>query len=382
VSLKQCFNTQQFRKLAKRRLPGPIFHYIDGAADDEVTYRRNTAAYDQCDLVPSVLAGVESVDMKTRVMGIDLDLPLFLSPTALQRLFHHDGERAVGRAAEAHGTLFGISSLATVGIEEIARTIKTPKIFQLYYHKDKDLTYGMIERCKQSGFDALALTVDTIVGGNRERDLVTGFTSPPRLTPRSVFSFATHPAWTVNYLFREPFELSNLKDHIPEGSNVSVSVSDYFSSMLDQSMDWDAAADIRERWGGPFCLKGVMSVEDARRAVEIGASAIMVSNHGGRQLDGSRAPFDQLAEIIDAVGSDIDVICDGGIQRGTHVLKALSLGATACSGGRWYLYALAAAGQQGVEKALSNMRAEIERDMKLMGARSITDLGRHNLRWR
>ena len=382
MSLKQCFNTQQFRKLAKRRLPGPIFHYIDGAADDEVTYRRNTAAYDQCDLVPSVLAGVESIDMKTRVMGIELDLPLFLSPTALQRLFHHDGERAVGRAAEAYGTLFGISSLATVGIEEIARTIKTPKIFQLYYHKDKDLTYGMIERCKQSGFDALALTVDTIVGGNRERDLVTGFTSPPRLTPRSVLSFATHPAWTANYLFREPFELSNLKDHIPEGSNVSVSVSDYFSSMLDQSMDWDAAADIRERWGGPFCLKGVMSVEDARRAVDIGASAIMVSNHGGRQLDGSRAPFDQLAEIIDAVGSDIDVICDGGIQRGTHVLKALSLGAKACSGGRWYLYALAAAGQQGVEKALSNMRTEIERDMKLMGARSVADLGRHNLRWR
>lgn len=382
MTLKQCFNTQQFRKLAKRRLPGPIFHYIDGAADDEVTYRRNTEAYDQCDLVPSVLAGVDTIDMKTRVMGIDLDLPLFLSPTALQRLFHHEGERAVGRAAEAYGSLFGISSLATVSIEEVGSRIKTPKIFQLYYHKDKELTYGMIERCKAAGFDALALTVDTIVGGNRERDLVTGFTSPPRLTPKSLLSFASHPQWTLNYLFREPFELSNLKEHIAEGSNVSVSVSEYFSSMLDQSMDWDAAADIRERWGGPFCLKGIMSVRDARRAVEIGATAIMVSNHGGRQLDGSRAPFDQLAEIIDAVGSDIDVICDGGIQRGTHVLKALSLGAKACSGGRWYLYALAAAGQAGVEKALANMRAEIERDMKLMGARSIADLGRHNLRWR
>jgi len=382
MNLNDCFNTEQFRKLAKRRLPGPIFHYIDGAADDEITRRRNTAAYDDCDLVPNVLAGVESIDMSTTVMGKKLDMPLFLSPTALQRLFHYQGERAVGRAAERYGTLFGISSLATVSIEEIGESLNTPKIFQLYYHKDKGLTYGMIERCKAAGFDAIALTVDTIVGGNRERDLVTGFTSPPKLTLASLLSFATHPAWALNYLLREPFELSNLKDHIAEGSNVSVTVSDYFSTMLDQTMDWDAAADVRKRWGGEFCLKGIMSVEDARRAVDIGATAIMVSNHGGRQLDGSRAPFDQLAEIVDAVGDKIDVICDGGITRGTHVLKALSLGAKACSGGRWYLYALAAAGQAGVERALENMCTEIERDMKLMGARSVADLGRHNLRFR
>ena len=382
ITLSDCYNTAQFRRLAKARLPGPIFHYIDGAADDEVTYRRNTEAYEACDLVPNVLTGVEHIDLSTSVMGIPMDMPLFLSPTALQRLFHHDGERAVGRAAEAFNTLFGISSLATVGIEEIGKTICTPKIFQLYYHTDKALTWGMIDRCLEAGFDALALTVDTIVGGNRERDLWTGFTSPPRLTPSSLVSFATHPSWTLNYLLRERFELSNLKDHIPEGSNVSISVSDYFSTMLDQTMDWDAAAEVRKRWCRAFCLKGIMSVEDARKAVDIGADAIMVSNHGGRQLDGSRSPFDQLAEIVDAVGDQIDVICDGGIQRGTHVLKALSVGAKACSGGRWYLYALAGAGQAGVQRALTNMQSELVRDMKLMGAKTVGDLSRANLRFR
>ena len=382
MKLRDCHNVDQFRRLATRRLPGPIFHYIDGAADDEVTYRRNTAAYEACDLVPDVLAGVEQVDMTVEVMGQKLAMPLFLSPTALQRLFHWRGEFAVGAAAEQFETLFGISSLATASIEDIAAAITTPKLFQLYFHKDRELTFEMVARCKSAGFDALALTVDTIVGGNRERDLVTGFTSPPRLTPGSLASFALHPRWTWNYLFRESFELSQLKHYIGEGSSLSISVADYFSKMLDQSMSWDDAAEVRERWGGPFCLKGVMSVEDARRAVDMGADAIMISNHGGRQLDGSRAPFDQLKEILDAVGGEIEVICDGGIRRGTHVLKAMALGATACSGGRWYLYALAAAGQAGVEQSLANMKSEIERDMKLMGVRSLAELTPDKLRWR
>ncbi len=382
MRLDQCHNVEDFRRLAKARLPGPVFHYIDGAADDEVTRRRNTAAYEACDLVPSVLAGVAEIDTSVMVMGKRISMPLFLSPTALQRLFHWRGERAVAAAVEKFDTWFGISSLATVSIEEIGRTIASPKLFQLYVHKDKGLNAAMIAACKAAKFDAIALTVDTIVGGNRERCLRTGFTSPPRITPSSALSFAMHPRWTLDYLLREPFELSNLKDHLDEGSRKSMSVGDYFTKMLDQSLDWKTAEAIRADWGGEFCLKGIMSVGDARRAVDIGATAIMVSNHGGRQLDGSRAPFDQLAEIVDAVGDRIDVICDGGITRGSHVLKALSVGAKACSGGRLYLYALAAAGQAGVERALGNLQSEIVRDMKLMGVKSVADLGRGNLRWR
>ncbi len=382
MGLNDCNNVDDFRELARRRLPGPIFHYIDGAADDELTKDRNTSAFADCDLLPNVLAGVEEVDLSTTVMGRRMDMPLFFSPTALQRLFHWQGERAVAAAAQKYGVYFGISSLATVSIEEIGRMGDNPKLFQLYIHKDKGLNHAMIEACKAAKFDAIALTVDTIVGGNRERCLQTGFTSPPRVTPSSALSFAAHPAWTLNYLLREKFELSNLKDHVAEGTNVALSVADYFNTMLDQSMDWKTAEAVRVQWGGEFCLKGIMSVEDAKRAVDIGATAIMVSNHGGRQLDGSRAPFDQLAEICDAVGDKIDVICDGGIRRGSHVLKALSVGAKACSGGRMYLYALAAAGQPGVERIMGRLRAEIERDMKLMGARSVSDLGRSNLRWR
>ena len=382
MRLKHCHNTRDFRELARRRLPSPIFHYIDGAADDESTLRRNTEAYSSCDLVPNVLRGVEHVDLSTRVMGLELDMPLFLSPTALQCLFHHEGEMAVGKAAEQFGTLFGLSSLGTTGIEDIGTMINTPKLFQLYVHKDKGLTRNMIDRCKAANFDAMALTVDTAVGGNRERDRVTGFTVPPKLTVRSLLSFASHPAWALNYFLHGGFQLPQLQDYVSEGSRTSLSIASYFNTMLDQSMDWQAAEDIARYWEKPFVIKGIMSVEDARKAADIGAAAIMISNHGGRQLDGSRAPFDQLAEIVDAVGDRIDVICDGGIQRGTHVLKALSLGAKACSGGRLYLYALAAAGRAGVEQALGNLRSEMERDMKLMGCKTISELNRSNLRFR
>lgn len=383
MRLSDCHNVRDFRELARRRLPAPVFHYIDGGADDEVTLARNTAAFDDVDLVPDVLKGLETVDLSVEVLGRRIAMPLMLSPTALQRLFHWQGERAVGREADAFGTWFGISSLATIALEEIGARVRAPKMFQLYVHRDEGLNAALIDRAKAAGFDALTLTVDTAVGGNRERCLKTGFTSPPRLTPASLLSYARRPGWVWNFLVRERFRLPNLETHVAAGTRTAMSVGDYFTKMLDPRLDWKAAERIRVRWGDrPFCLKGVMSVADARRAIDIGASAIMVSNHGGRQLDGARAPFDQLAEIVDAVGDRIEVILDGGVRRGTHVLKALALGARAVSGGRLYLYALAAAGEAGVMRALRLLRDEIERDMKLMGVARVADLGRGHLRWR
>lgn len=379
MRLRDCYNTEDFRRLAKRRLPSPLFHYIDGGADDEVTLKRNTAAFESCDLVPDVLTGIDSVDLSTTVLGQELRLPLFMSPTAMQRLFHHDGERAIARVAERLGTMYGVSTIGTRSIEELGELTNGPKLFQLYIHRDKGLTRDLIERCKAARFDALALTVDTIVSGNRERDYHTGMTTPPKLTPRSLLSFAMHPRWSLNYLFRERFEIANVAKYIRQGTDITSSVIDYLNDQLQPRITWQDAAEVRSSWDGPFAIKGIMSVADARRAVEVGASAIMISNHGGRQLDGSRAPFDQLQAIVDAVGGEIEIILDGGIRRGTHVLKALAMGATACSGGRMYLYALAGAGEPGVERAMGLLREELERDMMLMGCRSIDQLDRSKI---
>ena len=382
MRLEDCHNIDDFRRLAKQRLPWPVFDYIDGAADDELTKARNTEAFNRADLVPVVLAGVETIDAGCTIMGRKSALPLVLSPTALQRVFHWQGERAVVRAADKFGLWCGISSLATVSIEEIAALTSGPKMFQLYVHKDKGLNAHMIARCQTAKFDAIVLTVDTIVGGKRERCLRSGFSSPPKFTASSALSYALRPRWALDYLFREKFALPNLDTHVSQGTAQAVSIQTYFSEMLDQSMDWKMVEQIRGDWGGTFALKGVMSAADARRAADMGIDAIMISNHGGRQLDGSRAPFDQLPEIVEAVGGRIEIICDGGVRRGTHVLKSLCAGATAASGGRLYLYALAAAGQDGVERALTILKEEIERGMKLMGVTRIDQLSADRLRWR
>jgi isopentenyl diphosphate isomerase/L-lactate dehydrogenase-like FMN-dependent dehydrogenase len=381
MRLSDCHNFHDFRELARRRLPGPIFNYIDGAADDEVTYRRNTASFERCDLVPNVLRGVASVDLSVTVMGQKLAVPFYCSPTALQRLFHHAGERAVAAAASKYGTLFGVSSLGTVGLGELRKAYATPQTYQFYFHKDRGLNRAMLQRAKEAGIDVMMLTVDSITGGNRERDLRTGFSIPFKLTLGGMLQFAIKPMWGLNYVTHERFRLPQLDEHVDMGSG-PMSIGRYFTEMLDPSMNWDDVAKMVREWNGQFCLKGVMSVADAKRAAEIGCTGIILSNHGGRQLDGSRAAFDQLAEVVDAVGDRLDVMMDGGVRRGTHVLKALSLGAKAVGLGRYYLFPLAAAGQAGVERALELLRTEIERGMKLMGCTSIRQLSRENLRFR
>jgi L-lactate dehydrogenase (cytochrome) len=381
MRLRDCHNFHDFRALAKGRLPGPIFNYIDGAADDEVTLRRNTASFESCDLVPNVLRGVSEIDMSVTVMGQKLATPFYCSPTALQRLFHHQGENAVAAAAASLGTMFGVSSLGTVSLEEIRKKYQGPQVYQFYFHKDRGLNRAMMERAKEAGVNVMMLTVDSITGGNRERDLRTGFSIPFKLNLAGIAQFAMKTAWGLNYLTHEKFRLPQLDEHV-DMSGGAMSIGKYFTEMLDPSMNWNDVAEMVKHWDGQFCLKGIMSVEDAKRAVDIGCTGIVLSNHGGRQLDGSRSAFDQLAEIVDAVGHRIDVMMDGGIQRGTHVLKALSLGAKAVGLGRFYLYPLAAAGQAGVERALKHLRTEIERDMKLMGCTSVNQLSRANLRFR
>jgi len=382
MNLKDCHNVEDFRKLAKKKLPSPIFHYIDGGSDDEITLKRNTESFNKCDLIPNVLTDVSNIDLSTTVLGQKIDFPLFLSPTSMHRLYHHHGEQGTAKAAKKMGTMFGISTMATTSIEEIGKLTNGPKLFQLYIHKDRGLTDNLIERCKQAGFNSMCLTVDTVVAGNRERDHRTGFSTPPKLTLKSLLSFALHPNWTINYFLGKKFTLANLIHMTEKGSSIEKSVMDYINEQFDPAMNWKDAEYCVKKWGGPFALKGVMSVEDAKKAIDIGCTAIMISNHGGRQLDGSISPFDQLAKIVDAVGNKIEVILDGGIRRGTHVLKALSLGATACSLGKGYLFALAAGGEEGVKAVLQKMKDEINRDMILMGCQNIKELNKNKIIYR
>ena len=375
MSLQRCFNVEDLRLEARRKLPAPIFHYLDGGADDELTLRSNTRDFDRYTLRPSALADVSNVSLKTRLLGIELDLPLLLSPTGMSRLFHHGKELSAARAAHKFGAFYSLSTMATTSLEDVARESSGPKMFQVYIFRDRGLTRELVQRCKEANYDALCLTVDTPVAGNRERDRRTGFVMPPKLTLKSLLSFVASPAWSWHFLLDPKFTLANVAHRVDALSQMgALGVIEYVNSQFDRSVTWKDAEWLATEWGRPFVIKGLSQPGDARQAVGIGAKAVMISNHGGRQLDGASSPIECLAPIRDAVGDSLELIVDGGIRRGTHVLKALALGANACSIGRPYLYGLAAGGQAGVELALQLLQDELARGMALLGCRTLKEL--------
>ena len=381
-TLSRCNNVNDLRKLAKRRLPRAMFHYIDGGADDEVTLRRNTVAFEDYELQPSFLNPVDQINTRINLFRKELNIPFFIAPTGMSRLFHHTKENAVARAAAKFGTVYTLSTMGTASLEEIAEETDGLKMFQIYILKDRGLTKEFVSRCKAANYDALCLTVDVPLAGNRERDKVTGMTMPPRFTLKSLFSFAMHPRWSFNLLVHPDFRLANVVHRVDALSNSPMSLIEYVNSQFDRTVSWEDVAWLIQEWNGPFVIKGLLTADDAIKAKDVGASAIMISNHGGRQLDGTPAPIDCISSMREAVGNDLELIVDGGIRRGTHIIKALALGADAVSIGKAYLYGLAAGGQKGVELALQMLRNELERDMALLGVSSIKQLSSKYIRKR
>jgi len=381
MRLDKAHNIADLRRLARRRLPAPVFHYIDGGADDELTLARNTCAFDDYELLPAQLSNVGRIDTATTLFGQRIEWPVMISPTGGSKLFHAGGETAVARAAQRHGMIYSLSTLGTTTIEEAARASEGPKLYQVYVFRDRALTEEFIERCKAAKYAALCLTVDTPVAGNRERDFVHGFSASPRSRLRQVASFALHPGWLYRALIKHELEMVNLTQSAV-GQSIEGSIRDFIDRELERTLTWRDVEWLRERWDGPLVIKGVQTVDDCRKAADAGATAVMLSNHGGRQLESAPAPIDCVADVADALRDRLEIVCDGGIRRGNHVVKALAAGANAVSVGRAYLWGLAAGGETGVDRALAILREEFERTMALVGCNSVAKLGRSYVRRR
>jgi L-lactate dehydrogenase (cytochrome) len=381
-ALDRLVNIDDLRGAARRLLPRPIFDYLDGGADDERSLGRNASAFVDYEIVPDVLNDISRLNTGVRLFGRELAWPLMLSPTGLTRMFHAAAEPAVARAAARSGAAYGLSTLGTTRLEELAAATDGPKVFQIYIFKDRGLTAEFVARCKAAGYDGLALTVDTPVPGNRERDRRSGFSLPPRLTMKSLLSFALHPGWSLPALTGSKFDFANVSHRADALKAGPMSLFDYINRQFDTSLTWRDLEWLAKEWGGPLAVKGLMTPADALEAERRGATSVIVSNHGGRQLDGAPAPIDQIAGIADAVGGSMEIVCDGGVRRGSDIVKALALGATACSIGRPYLYGLVAGGEAGVDRALAILRSEFERTLMLAGVADLRALGQRHVRWR
>jgi L-lactate dehydrogenase (cytochrome) len=369
-SLARARNIADLRRLARERLPRMVFDYIDGGADDEITLSRNSARLREIELVWDALVDVARIDTGASIMGEPMRLPFFISPTAMSRLFHpRAGETAVARAAHAAGVVYSCSTMASTTVEDIARASEGPRWFQVYVWKDRALVAETLQRAKAAGFSGIVLTVDVPVAGNRERDPANDFTIPPKLTPRTLSQVLAAPAYLWDIASTPRLGPANFT-HIKHSGGII----DFINSQFDRSVTWEDARWMREAWGGKFAVKGLSTPEDARRAVEAGADAVWVSNHGGRQLDTAPATIDTLPAIADAVRGEADIIFDGGVRRGTDIVKALALGATAVAIGRAYLWGLAAGGEAGVARALTILEDELKRAMALVGRTNVAQL--------
>ncbi|HTH04835.1 MAG TPA: alpha-hydroxy acid oxidase [Ilumatobacteraceae bacterium] len=380
--LRTAITVEDMRRVAKRRLPRGVFDYIDGGAEDERTLANNSAAFGQIEFCPNILRDVSEIDVSSTLLGKPVAMPLLLAPTGYTRLTHSEGELSVARAAERAGIPYSLSTMSTRSIEEVGAVSNGAKWFQVYTWKDRGLVREMVERAAACGYEAIILTVDTAVLGKRERDARRGFSIPPRIGPGTIIDGIVHPAWTYDFITHEPLTFANVA-HLPQyGSDGDMGRGQYVMMNFDQKLAWSDVEWLQSVWSGPIVLKGIQTVDDAKRAVDAGVQAIALSNHGGRQLDDAPAPISLVEPVAQVVQGRAEIICDGGVRRGSDIVKAIALGATACSIGRPYLYAMGAAGERGVDQILEFFRDGVARTMALSGRTTIAEIDRSLVRWR
>jgi L-lactate dehydrogenase (cytochrome) len=380
--LGRAADVGDLRRLAHRRVPRGVFDYIDGGAEDEVTLARNRLAFHAVEFSPDVLNDVGKVDTATTLLGRPVAFPLVLAPTGFSRIADAQGELAVARAAARAGVPYTLSTLATRSIEEVAAVGDGELWFQVYVWRDRGLVAEMLQRAAAAGYRAIVVTVDTAVLGRRERDVRRGFSLPPKVGLDTFLDGLLHPAWTLDFLRAEPIRFANVTGRTVGDGSLAISLADYINSQFDPSLSWADIAWFRDLWDGDIVLKGIQSVADAERAADAGVDAVALSNHGGRQLDGAPVPLELVGPVAQAVGDRLEVVCDGGVRRGSDIVKALALGATACMAGRAYLYGLAAAGEAGVDHVLTHLQTGMARTMSLCGRPTVADLDPGLVRWR
>jgi L-lactate dehydrogenase (cytochrome) len=374
--LARAASIEDLRDQARRRVPRAVFDYTDGGAGREVSLRRSREAFERVEFAPTTLRDVSSVDLSTTVLGKPAAMPVVLAPTGFTRMMHHEGETAVARAAARAGLPYALSTMGTTSVEALAERVPGGRRwFQLYLWRDRPASAELVRRAARAGYEALVLTVDTPVGGLRLRDVRNGMTIPPRLTARTVLDGARHPSWWVDLLTTEPLEFASLRFFAGTVTELVGTVFDPAATLAD--LRW-----LREQWVGPLVVKGIVTVEDALAAVDAGADALVVSNHGGRQLDRAATPLEVLPDVVAAVGGRAEIYVDGGVLSGGDVAAAVGLGARAVLVGRAYLYGLMAGGEAGVDRALAILRRELLTTMQLLGVTSVGELTKDRVRLR